>query len=92
MAFGGWGSFFAGIAGPIAKKVLTAIGVGVVTVGGVQAMITSALNSAKSAMGGMSGVVLDLVAMSGFFAAVAVIAGGLTAAGTLIAFKRLSII
>ena len=92
MAFGGWGSFLAGVAGPIAKKVLTSVGVGVLTVAGVQAAITSGLNAAKTAMGGMTGEALQIVAISGFFSAVSIIAGGLVAAGTFIAFKRLSVI
>jgi len=92
MAFGGWGSFLAGVAGPIAKKVLTSIGVGVVTTVGIQAAITTALNAAKAAMGGMSGEVLQIVAISGGFSAVSIIAGGLTAAGTLIAFKKLALV
>lgn len=92
MALGGWGTFLAGVAGPIAKRVLAALGIGVLTVVGVQAMITAALNSAKTAMGGLSGEVLQILALSGAFSAVSIIAGGLTAAGTVIAFKKLAIL
>jgi len=92
MAFGGWGTFLAAVAGPIAKRVLVSLGVGVLTVAGVQAMITAALNAAKAAMGGLSGEVLQILALSGAFSAVSIIAGGLTAAGTVIAFKKLAVL
>lgn len=92
MAFGGWGTFLAGVAGPVAKRVLSALGFGVVATLGVQAAITTALNSVKAAVGGMSGVVADLVAMTGFFSALSIIAGGLVASGSLMALKKLSII
>lgn len=92
MAFAGWGTFLAGIAGPVAKKVLTSVGIGVLTIAGIQTAITSALNSAKAAFGGMTGEALQIVAISGAFSAVSIIAGGLVAAGTLIAFKKLALI
>jgi len=92
MAFGGWGTFLAAVAGPIAKRVLVSLGVGVLTVAGVQSMITAALNAAKDAMGGLSGEVLQILALSGAFSAVSIIAGGLTAAGTVIAFKKLAVL
>lgn len=92
MAFGGWGSFFAGIAGPVAKKVLTSLGIGVVTMTGVTAALQAGLNAAKVAMGGMTGVVADLVAIAGFFSAVGIIAGGLTAAASLMVMKKLALV
>lgn len=92
MSFGGWGSFFAGIAGPVAKKVLTSLGIGVVTTVGVTAAVESGLNSAKTAMGGMTGVVADLVAISGFFSAAGILAGGLTAAASLMVMKKLALV
>lgn len=92
MAFGGWGSFLAGVAGPVAKKALTALGIGVVSMVGVDTAIQAALNSAKVSFGGMTGVVGDLVAISGFFSAVSIIAGGLVAAGTLMVMKKLAVL
>jgi len=92
MAFGGWGAFLAGVAGPVAKKVLTSLGIGVVTMTGVTAALQSGLNAAKAAMGGMTGVVADLVAIAGFFSAVGIIAGGLTAAASLMVMKKLALV
>lgn len=92
MSFGGWGTFFAGIAGPVAKKALTALGIGVVTMVGVDTAIQGALNSAKAAFGGMTGVVGDIVAISGFFSAVSIIAGGVVAAGSIMVMKKLAVI
>jgi len=92
MAFGGWGSFLAGIAGPVAKRALTALGIGVVSMVGVDAAIQSAVNSAKAAFGSMTGVVADIVAISGFFSAASILAGGLVAAGSLMVMKKLAVI
>lgn len=92
MAFGGWGSFLAGVAGPVAKNALKSLGFGIVTMVGLEAAITAGLNSAKAAMGGLTGVVADLVAMSGFFTALSIIGGGLVAAGSMVALKRMSLV
>lgn len=92
MAAAGWGTFLAGIAGPIAKRVLAALGMGTLTLVGLQAAISAALDATRSSLGGMTGVVADLVAMSGFFSAAAIIAGGLTTAVTMVALKRLAVL
>lgn len=92
MAVSGWGTFLAGAAGPIAKRVLLGLGIGTLTMVGLQAAVTAALDATRSSLGGMTGVVADLVAMSGFFSAAAIIAGGLTTAVTMVALKRLAIL
>lgn len=89
---GGWGTFLAAIAGPIAKRVMISLGFGIVTMLGLQAAITAALNAAKAAFAQITGEVLQIVALSGFFSAVSIIAGGLVAAGTMIVAKRLALI
>lgn len=86
--FAGWGTFLGGISAPIAKKVLTAVGVGTVTIVGMQTALESALNSVRDSLGGMTGVVADLVAIAGFFSAVSVIAGGLSAGVSIMVMKR----
>ncbi len=88
MASSGWGTFLASVSGPIAKKVLTAVGVGTLTIVGMQTALESALNAVRDSLGGMTGVVADLVAMAGFFSAVSVIAGGLSAAVSITVMKR----
>lgn len=88
MAFTGWGTFLSAVAGPIAKRVLTAVGVGTITIIGFQSAINSGLDAVRASLGGMTGVVADLVAMAGFFSAVSIVAGGMTAAVTVMVFKR----
>ena len=92
MAFGGWGTFLAGIAGPVVKRALTAIGIGTLTIVGLQAAVSSALDAARSHLGGMTGVVSDLVAMTGFFTAASIIAGGVTAAVTMVLLKKMAVV
>ena len=46
------------------------------------------MTSAKAAFGGITGDVLSIMAMFGFFSAVGIIAGGLTAGLTMMVLKR----
>lgn len=88
MAITGWGTFFGSIAGPVVKKALTAIGMGTITIVGLQAAINSAITAAQGSLGGMTGIVADLVAMSGFFSAASIIAGAVTASVSLVMLQK----
>jgi hypothetical protein len=88
MALAGWGTFFASIAGPVAKKVFTALGIGTVTIVGLQAAINSGIAAASASLGGMTGVVADLIAMAGFFSAASIIAGAVTASVSIVMLQR----
>lgn len=92
MAYGGWGAFLAGVAGPIAKRVMVSLGFGIVTMTGVTLAVQSAVNSAKAAFGGITGVVADLVAIAGFFSAASILAGGLVAAASMMVVKKFQLL
>jgi len=85
---GGFGSFLLGISGPIARQVMVSIGVGVVTFAGLSTAVSGALGSAKSAIGGLTGDVLQVAAMAGTFTSLSIIAGGIMAGVSMIALKR----
>ena len=82
------GSFIGQLAAPIARKAAISLGFSVVTYAGVQAAVTAALSASKSSFGGIAGEVGQLVAMAGFFEALSIIAGGITASVTLVALKK----
>jgi hypothetical protein len=79
------------LSAPIAKKVLTSIGVGVVTYAGAAALLTTTLNAAKSTWQGLAPDLLSLLALAGIFEAMSIIAGALIASVSMIAFKRLGL-
>lgn len=85
----GWGSFLVAIAGPVAKRVLTAIGFGTVTFLGMSAALNSALSSARSAWGGMGADVAAFMAIAGVNTACSILAGALVARLSLEVAKRL---
>lgn len=70
MAYSGWGTFFGALAGPLVRKVLAAVGIGVLTYSGlsvVQTQISSAVAAGWSGVGASS---YQIIAMSGFVDAV----------------------
>jgi hypothetical protein len=84
----GWGSWLLAVSAPVAKRVLTSLGFGVVTYVGMDAALSSALTAAKSAWGGMGADVASMVAMAGVNTAASILAGALTARLALEVAKR----
>lgn len=82
----------AGVAWPMVSRVLTALGLGVVTYTGMSTAITTAVNAAKTAWSGLGMEVLQLLSMAGIFEAISISIGGITGALALIAFKRFGLI
>lgn len=79
----GFGTFLAALAGPIAKKALTALGVGVISYAAVSTALQAALAAAKAAWGAFGGggvsEALALVQMAGIPTAASIYAGALVA-------------
>lgn len=82
------GAFFQAAIGPLVKRGLSAVGVGVVAFVGVEAALQGAMTAAKSAFGGITGDVLSIMAMYGFFSAIGIIAGGVSAGLSMMVLKR----
>lgn len=87
----GFGTFLAAIAGPIAKKILIALGFGIASYAAVATALAAALGAARSAYGGMSGDVLLLVDLAGVGVAASILAGALTARVSLQVLKKLEL-
>lgn len=86
----GLGTFLAAIAGGLAKRVLTALGIGIVS----YAAMTAALAAAKNAWAGLVGFpeALALIQMAGVPTAASVIAGALMARVALQSLKKLELV
>lgn len=79
------------LAGPLAKKVLTSIGIGVVTYAGVSTAAAAAISAAKTAFTGMTGSAAAIVSIAGVPTALSIIAGGITAGISMLVLKRLQL-
>ena len=88
-----FGAFLAAIAGPIAKRVLTALGVGVVSYAAVSLALNAALAAAKQSWAGLGGVgfgeALALAQMAGVPTAASIFAGALIASVALEFTKKI---
>lgn len=88
----GFGSFFAALAGPLAKRVMIALGFGVVSYAGISTALNIALDSAKSAFSGFTGDSLALVQIAGLPSVLSILAGALVARVSVMALKKLEIL
>lgn len=88
MAGAGLGTVLMGLAGPIARQVMISFGVGVVTFVGLNTAVTTALGSAKTALGGLSADFVQILALGGIFTSLSIMAGGVMAGVSMIALKR----
>lgn len=87
-----WASFLLSMVGPLAKRALAALGVGVVSYVGVSAAVDAALVSAQTAFSGIVGEVAALLAMAGFFQALSISVGGLVSGIAFIALRRFGVL
>lgn len=85
------GEWLLSVASAASTRILAALGIGTVTYTGMSAAITSATDAAKTAFGGLTGDVLQLVLMSGFPDALAIASGSLFSAVALVALKHFAL-
>jgi len=90
----GLGTFLNAIAGTLAKRVLSALGIGIVSYAAMSAALNSALAAAKGAWAGLAGFpeALALIQMAGVTSAASIIAGALIARVALQSFKKLELV
>lgn len=86
---GGLGAFFMGLAGPMAKRVLTALGFGVVSYVGVDTALNAAIAAARSSWSGMAAFPAAMLAMSGMGTACGILVGALAARLSMTVLKKL---
>jgi len=85
------GSWLSSIAWPLVSRVFASMGLGTVTYVGASSALGSALSAAKTAVTGLSGEVLQIMAMTGFFDAMAITAGGLIGALSWMVLKHFAL-
>jgi hypothetical protein len=83
------GVFLASIAGPIAKKVLAAVGIGVLTYGGLSLIGNQIRDAVLSAWGGVGGSTLQILSLGGVPESIGIILGAFAARIALTSISRL---
>jgi len=74
-----WGAFLAGAVGPLAKKILLALGIGTLTYTGLQAAFNAAQTQIINNYGLMAGGTLSIVDLAGVGQAIGILLGAMTA-------------
>lgn len=78
-----WATWLLGLVQPLIVQALIALGVGVLTVGGIDLAINTALSWLTGAVGGLSADMANILAMGGIFQGIGYIGGGITARVTM---------
>ncbi|GAB7562838.1 hypothetical protein LG202_08770 [Methylobacillus methanolivorans] len=86
------GTFFTNSAGAIAKRMLSAIGVGVISYAGVATAMQTAISYAQNAYAGLGGYIAAFVGLGGVGEAMGMIAGALAFRVTLLSMSKMGVI
>lgn len=73
------GSFLAAAAGPLARRVLQAVGVGVISYAGLAVAVNAVVAELKAAYGQIIGPVADLLNLAGLGTALGIVLGAMLA-------------
>lgn len=87
----GIAEWLAKITWPLVTRVLSSLGVGTVTYVGAETALHSAIDAAKTSFGAMAGDVAQLLAMAGFFDAMAIMSGGILSGLAWMTLKRFAL-
>ena len=87
----GIAEWLAKITWPLVSRVFAALGMGTATYVGADSALSGALGAVKNAFTGMTADLLSLLALSGFFDAMAIMSGGLTSALAWMVLKRFAL-
>jgi hypothetical protein len=74
---GTWAALLIGLVGPIATRVMIALGFAYVSYEGAKGVVIAVLQNAVSSFGGMAAEVTALLARGGFFLALSIVSGGI---------------
>ncbi len=86
--FDGFANWLGNITWPLVSRALASMGMGTVTYTGADAALQNALGSAAAATSSLAGPVAAIMAMTGFFDAMSIMAGGLSSGLAWMVMKR----
>ncbi|MGF6648625.1 DUF2523 family protein [Paraburkholderia sp. GAS82] len=70
-----WAAWLVSVAGPFVIQALIALGVGIVTVSGLDLALNTAMSWCTNALGGLSSAIVNVLAIAGFWQGFSYIAG-----------------
>jgi len=89
---GALGTWLVSLAGPIVRKMMISLGIGVASYAAISTALNSALSQAQSAWAGITGDVLSLIQLAGCGTALSIVAGALVARVAMMSLKKLEIL
>ena len=87
-----FGTFLVGLAGPVVRRALTSIGVGVVSYAAIATALNAAIDSAKAAFSGFTGDALSILSLSGVPESMSIIAGAMIARVAVMSLSKLELL
>lgn len=81
--------FLLAAVGPLAKRVLLALGVGIVSYAAVSTLANTLIQSVQTAWGGVSGSILQVASMAGIPESLSIMSGAILARVSLVAVSKL---
>ena len=88
----GLGSWLVGLASPVARRVLSSLGIGVVTFVGVDLAASNIVGMAKASWSGADAVLVGLLNLAGVGTSMSIIAGAVTSRLALMVMKRMTLL
>lgn len=88
---GNFGAFLVALAGPVARRVLASLGLGVISYAGLSLVAVQVKDAVIANYGNLSGVVLDLMNLIGFGQAVGILLGAIIARAAFAAISRIGV-
>jgi len=89
---GAIGTWLVSLAGPAVFTVLKALGFGFVTFAALTTALGIALDSARSAWGGLTGDLLGLIELAGASTAISIVAGALVTRVAILSARKLQLL
>lgn len=83
--------WLASITWPLVSRVFAALGLGTATFVGADSALSGALNAVKDSFSNLTVDLLNLLLLSGFFEAMAIMSGGMTSALAWMVMKRFAL-
>lgn len=83
--------WLAKISWPLVSRVMVSMGIGTATYTGADSALTGALNAVKQSFSALTSDLLNLLLLSGFFDAMAIMSGGLVSGLTWMVLKRFAV-
>ena len=87
----GFAQWLANISWPLVTGILASLGVGTITYTGADTALRSALDHVRNSFSSMTGDIFQILALSGFFDAMAIMSGGLLSGLAFLTLKHFAL-